>query len=408
MSNVFRFPSKKILLIFTLFEQLFFCGKSQDSLYFMAKAYLSYNQTDSAYFFINEAIKKEINNSYYWLLKGDILFAQKHWDGAINAYRLVEKYKPEWVTYKLAKCYSQIGNYKETEEYLKIYLKQQNRMESYKVKLDTCFKQFAQTKQWEKLWMNDFDNNYQDFLKQVEYNIRYEHFEDALEQIDNYLVNHQNKYFLYYLKGNILLIVKDYDAALASYEKAFQLKSKDTAIISAYGQLLIMLKKNKKAQSVFMQLNNNDQYNLLALKFIGITNYNLKKYKKAQAELSDYIKFYYKDPEANYYLAKTYFAQKAYFNALKAINKSILEKPNNFEYLYTRGKIYLESQAYKLAQKDFLLAMDISTENAGELFFLIGICYQHLGDPGMACSYWKRAYEHQYMDADEYRMKFCQ
>jgi|GEM_PF-3085055 len=408
MSNVFPFPASKICLTFILFGHLFFWGKSQDSLYFMAKAYLSYNQTDSAYFFVNEAIKKNTNDIHYWLLKGDILFAQKHWDGAINSYRLVEKYKPEWVNYQLAKCYSQTGNFAETEKYLKRYLEQRKRIESYKVKLDTCFKQFAHTKQWEKLWMNDFDNNFQDFLKQVEYNIRYEHYEEALEQIDNYLVNHQKKYYLYFLKGNILQIMNDNNSALASYERAYQLKPKDTAIANAYGHLLITLKKNKKAQSVFVQLNKNNKYSLSTLKAIGITNYNLKKYKKAQEELSDYVKFYYKDPEANFYLAKVYFAQKAYFNALKAINISIQEDPNNFDYLFTRGKIYLESQAYSLAKKDFLLSMDISTKNAGELFFLIGVCYQHMGDPGMACSYWKRAYEHQYMDADEYRMKFCQ
>jgi len=374
----------------------------------MAKAYLSYNQTDSAYFFINEAIKKDTKNIHYWLMKGDILFAEKHWDGAINSYRLIEKNKPEWVNYKLAKCYSQTGDYKETEKYLKIYLNQRNRIESYKVKLDTCFKQFAQKKQWEKLWINDFDNNYQDFLKQVEYNIRYEHYEEALEQIDNYFVNHPKRYYLYFLKGNILQIMKNNTAALDAYEKAYRIKSKNTAIANAYGHLLITLKKNKKAQSVFVQLNKNNKYSLLSLKAIGVTNYNLKKYKKAQEELSNYVKFYYKDPEANFYLAKVYFAQKAYFNALKAINISIQEAPSNFDYLFTRGKIYLESQAYKLAKKDFLLAMDINTKNVGELFFLIGVCYQHMGDPGMACSYWKRAYEHQYMNADEYRMKFCQ
>ena len=408
MSNVFRFPAPKIFLIFILFGHLFFLGKSQDSLYFMAKAYLSYNQTDSAYFFINEAIKKDTKNIHYWLMKGDILFAEKHWDGAINSYRLIEKNKPEWVNYKLAKCYSQTGDYKETEKYLKIYLNQRNRIESYKVKLDTCFKQFAQKKQWEKLWINDFDNNYQDFLKQVEYNIRYEHYEEALEQIDNYFVNHPKRYYLYFLKGNILQIMKNNTAALDAYEKAYRIKSKNTAIANAYGHLLITLKKNKKAQSVFVQLNKNNKYSLLSLKAIGVTNYNLKKYKKAQEELSNYVKFYYKDPEANFYLAKVYFAQKAYFNALKAINISIQEAPSNFDYLFTRGKIYLESQAYKLAKKDFLLAMDINTKNVGELFFLIGVCYQHMGDPGMACSYWKRAYEHQYMNADEYRMKFCQ
>jgi len=398
--------SKNIFLIFFLLSG--FYGSGQDSLYFMAKAYLSYNQYDSAYYFINGAIKKDNDNIHYWQVKGDILFAQKHWDGAINSYLTVKKKKPNLVNYQLAKSYAQTGNFKEAKKYLEIYLNQRNRIESYKVKLDTCFRKLSETKQWKDLWIEDFDNRYQDFLKQIEYNIRYEHNTDALEQIDNYLISHPKKFYLYYLKGNILLIMNDKTSALTAYEKAYKLKSKNREIAYAYGNLLFDLKKYKKARVVFVQLNNYDKYDMLPLRNIGKCDVGLKKNKRAQEELLSFVKFYFKDPEANFYLAKTYFTQKEYFNALKTINISIQEQPNNFDYLFTRGKIYLESQAYKLAVKDFLLAMDISNSNNGELYFLIGIAYQHLGDPGMACTYWKRAYEHQYMEADDYRMKYCQ
>jgi len=401
-----KLSSKNILLIFFLIAG--FHSSAQDSLYFMAKAYLSYGQYDSAYYFINDAIKKDNNNIHYWQLKGDILFAQKHWDGAINSYLIVKKNKPNLVNYQLARSYAQTSNFEEAKKYLGTYLNQRNRIESYKVKLDTCFRKFSETKLWENLWMKDFDNSYQDFLKQIEYNIRYEHYEEALEQIDNYLANHSKKFYLYYLKGNILLIMKDKTSALAAYEKAYRIKSKNREIANAYGQLLFTLKKYKKARTIFVQLNNYDKYDILPLRDIGKCDVGLRKNKRAQEELLSFVKFYFKDPKANFYLAKAYFAQKEYFNALEAINISVREKPHNFDYLFIRGEIYLESQAYKLAKKDFLLAMDISTKNAGELYFLIGICYQHMGDPGMACTYWKRAYEHQYMEADDYRMKFCQ
>lgn len=399
---------KRTILIFVVFFLSAQSGFSQDSLYFKAKAYLSYSLYDSAYFFINEVIKNDNQNYYFWQLKGDILFQQKHWNGAINSYLVVKKTKPTLVNYQLAKCFAQTGNFEKTKTYLETYLNQRNRIESYKIKLDTCFRIFSKTKTWEKLWMKDFDNRYQDFLKQTEYNIRYEHYEDALEQIESYLVKHPKKDYLYYLKGKILLIMKDKASALTEYKKAYQLKSKNTEIANAYGKLLFNLKKYKKARAVFVQLNKSDKYSILPLKEIGKCNFELKKIKKAQQELCDFVKIYFKDSDANFYLSKTYFAQKEYFNALETINISIKENPNNFDYLFTRGKIYLESQAYKLAVKDFLLALDLSSANSGELYFLIGISYQHIGDPGMACSYWKRAYEHKYMEADGYRMKFCQ
>ena len=404
---IFRKLSTKSFFL-TVFLILNFSGFSQDSLYFKAKAYLSYEQYDSAYYFINDALKKDNNNIHYWQLKGDILFAQKHWSGAINSYLTVKKNKPNLVNYQLAKSYSQINNFEEAKKFLETYLNQHNRIESYKVKLDTCFRKFSKTKLWKDLWLKDFDNRYQDFLKQTEYNIRYEHYEDALEQIDNYLVNHPKKFYLYYLKGNILMVMNDKPSALATYEKAYRMKSKNREIANAYGQLLFALKKYKKARVVFVQLNNSDKYDILPLREIGKCDFGLKRYNKALQELGNFIEIYFKDPEANFYMAKSYLAKKEYFNALEAVNISVREKPHNFDYLFTRGKIYLESQAYKLAKKDFLLAMDISTKKAGKLFFLIGICYQHMGDPGMACTYWKRAYEHQYMEADDYRMKFCQ
>ncbi len=401
-------PIVKIISITLFFVFGWQAGFSQDTLFFKAKAFLSYDMCDSAYFYINEAIKKDNNNFRYRQLKGDILFRQKHWDGAINSYISIAKTKPNMVNYQLAKCYAQTGNFKKAATCLETYLNQRSRIESYKIKLDTCFRSFAKTNQWQSLWMKDFDNSYQDFLKQIEYNIRYEHYTDALEQIDNYLVSRPKKFYLYYLKGNILLIMKDKTSALTAYEKAYKLKSKNIEIAYAYGNLLFDLKKYKKARTVFVQLNNSDKFSILPLKEIGKCDFELKKYNKAKQELSAFIKIYFKDPDASFYLSKTYFAHKEYFNALKSINISILEQSDNFDYLFTRGKIYLESQAYKLAVKDFLLAMDISNSNNGELYFLIGIAYQHLGDPGMACTYWKRAYEHQYMEADDYRMKYCQ
>lgn len=393
------------LIVFLFFNLSVF---SQDSLYFRAKAFLSYEKYDSAYYFINAALKKDTNNIHYWQLKGDILFAQKHWNESINSYLRVKENKPNLVNYQLAKSYSQINDFEKAKKFLEAYLNQHNRIESYKVELDTCFRKFSKTKLWKDLWMRDFDNSYQDFLKQIEYNIRYEHYEDALEQIDNYLVSHPKKFYLYYLKGNILMIMNDKSSALTAYEKAYRMKSKNREVANAYGQLLFTLKKYKKAKAVFTQLNNTDKYDILPIKDIGKCDFGLKKYNKALQELGSFVKIYFKDPEANFYMAKSYLAKNEYFNALEAINISIGEKPHNFDYLFTRGKIYLESQAYKLAKKDFLLALDISNSNAGELYFLIGICYQHMGDLGMACSYWKRAYEHQYMEADDYRMKFCQ
>ncbi len=405
--NVFYFIRRNVVFLLLLgfaWQPVF----SQDTLYFKAKAFLSYKICDSAYYYINEAIKKDNNKLIYWQLKGDILFQQKHWDGAINSYLKTNKIKQNYVNYQLAKSYAQTGDYQKMATYLEKYLNQRNRIESYKIKLDTCFTSFSGTDKWQSIWMKDFDNAYQDFLKQIEYNIRYEHYTDALEQIDSYLINHPKKFYLYFLRGNILLIMKDKTSALTSYEKAHKLRSRNSEIAKAYGGLLFNLKKYKKARTIFVQLSNTNKYDLYPLREIGKCDYQLKKYEKAKQELLEFIKIYFKDPDANFYLAKTYFAKKAYFNALESINIAIRENPNNFDYLFTRGKIYLESQAYKLAVKDFLLALDINQSDNGELYFLIGIAYQHLCDPEMACSYWKRAYEHRYMEADEYRMKYCQ
>ena len=405
---LFFLKIKRIVFLSVLFFLLSQNGYSQSTSYFKAKAYLSYALYDSAYFYINEAIKKEPDNYRYWQLKGNLLFAEKQWDGAINSYKEAEKHKRNIATYPLAKSYALTGNFEKAKEYLEAYLTQRNRIRTDKILSDTCFKEFSKTNIWQHLWEKDYNNAYQNILKQIEYNIHYEHYEDALEQIDDYLIKHPKKYYLYFLKGNILQKMNDNYAALSAYETAYKIKQKNTEIIYAYGDLLFRMKKFKKAKSVFLQLRNTDKYNILPLREIGKCNFELKKTEEALQDLSYFVQFYFNDSEANFYLAKIYLTKKKYFNALRYINKAIKKNPNSFIYLFTRGKIYLESQAYKLAKKDFLLALDISNTQSGKLYFLLGLCYQHMNDFSMACSYWKRAYLHKYMEANEYLLKFCQ
>lgn len=396
---------QSLVLIFSLF--LFRILFAQDSIYFKTKVFLSYQMLDSAYYYVNELLKNDDKNFLYWQLKGNIQFAKKNWNGAINSYLKAEDIKQNEVLYPLAQSYAMIEDFEKASVYLEKYLNQRDRIPTYVIQLDTCFKIYAKTEQWNALWEKDWDSNYQDLLKQIEYNIRYGHLKDALEQIENYLVNHSKKYYLYYLKGKILLLLKDKQAGFESFQKAYDLKPKNQDIAQAYGKILFGSKKFKKAKKVFQRMATHDKTELMPLREIGKCDYAMKKNKLAIQELKDYLKYYFNDPDGNYYLALTYYRQKSYFNALKAINISINVHPNCYDYILTRGKIYFDSQAYKLALKDFLLALDLQA-GVGELYFLIGRCYSFLGDPGMACTYWKRAYEFQYMEADDYRMKYCQ
>ncbi len=399
--------SAYILLIpIFLFNLNFSYSQSYNFFIKKIKAFVFYQEYDSALVYLQKAMKKSPDDYKLYITKGDILLSKKNPNGALNNYLTAEKLKPESSKYKLAQAYAQLQKYNKTYEILKNLLNQR-KTSLYKIKNNKNFGKFLETEYWNKLTSEFKFSSYENILTDIDFDIKYENYNNALDKIDEYLEKSSRKHYLHYLKGKILLQIKDTAAAMKSFENAYRIKSNNTDYITAYCSLLILKQKNKKALGILTA-----KYKKLAnkpntIKWYGIAMHNIGKNKRAIPILTDStLKYLYKDTLSYYYLAQSYSTEKQYLNALKAINKAISLDKNNPEYIFLRGEIYFKTRAYKVALKDFKYITDLNPTN-GKYYFYLARTLLAQGYKYDACKNFKKAFRLKYMKANDYMLKYC-
>jgi tetratricopeptide (TPR) repeat protein len=400
----------KILHILTILSFLINVNISsaQDYNFFIKKinAFVYYQDYDSALIYLQKAMILSPDDYKLYIIKGDILLNKKNPNGALNNFLTAEKIKPESCKFKLAQAYSLLKKYAKTYEILNDLLKQR-KTTLYNIKKNKNFEKFLDTKYWDKLTTNFKFSSYESLLTDIDFDIKYKNYDDALDKIDQFLEKSSRRHYLYFLKGKILLQIQDTAAAMKSFENAYRIKSNNINYITEYCKLLVLKNKNKKALAILTAKYKKISNKPNTLKWYAIAVHNIGKYKKAIPILKDsIIQYYYKDTLSYYYLALSYTEAHQYFDALKAINKSISLDNNNPEYIFLRGKIYYTTRAYKVAIKDFKYITDLNPTN-GKYFFYLAKTLLAQGYKYDACKNFKKAFDLKYMKANDYLHRYC-
>ncbi len=369
-------------------------------------AFVYYSEYDSALYYLQEAIKMDPENAALYLLKGDILYKKGNLNGAINNYLTADKLKPHIADFQLARVYAKTGDVKKSCELLETLLKNR-KVSMLEVKRNKDFAAVTDDKCFEEITANVRVSAYDELLNDLWFDLKYGNTNDALDKIDDFLAKNNKKHYLFYLKGKILLSVKDTAGALKNFYEAFRLKKSNEKYILAYSNILMAKKKYKKALSVLKLRLKKYSGNPFYMKAYGAALYYNGEYSAAINVLKDSVlQYLYKDTAAYYLLAESYYKQRHYFPALKAINKAIELYPGNDEYIFLRGKIYYETRAYKIAIKDFKHIIDLQPFN-GKYYFYLGLVQLKTGEEYNACKNFKKAFSLKYMKADSYLRKEC-
>ena len=357
-------------------------------------------------FYLQEALKKNPNDAELYFTKGKALYLKGNLNGAINNFRTANNFKPHIADLFLARIYSKQGDVKKSCGFLEWLLK--NRKVSVpKLKRDKDLRKVVENECFDELVSNYKVSSYEDLLNGVWFDLKYENYEEALDKIDDYLAGNNRKHYLFYLKGKILLIVKDTVGALKNFGEAYSLKKSNDDYILSYADVLIMKKKYKKALSVLNTKVKRNRDNPFYMKIYAKALYFNEEYSKASVVFKDSVlEYLYKDTVSYYLLAESYYKQKKYFAALKAVNKAIELDQSNDSYLFLRGKIYFETRAYKIAIKEFKHLIDLKPFT-GKYYFYLALSQLKTGDQYNACKNFKKAFSLKYMKADSYLRKEC-
>ena len=164
--------------------------------------------------------------------------------------------------------------------------------------------------------------------------------------------------------------------ASENFTKAYQLAPKNNKVIQELSTLYFNNHQFQKAIELLQKCNNCNNSD----RILGISNYNLEDYAKAEKYLKLALAENDKDAEVAYTLGKTYLELENEKEAIPLYQQAIALKPSNNRWMYELGLIYHSQNDFKSALKYFDLAADSGYNKSNDFFENYGFAQLYNGD----------------------------
>ncbi len=387
---------------------LSFNAKAQEEINYFCKAQveLEYNNLDSALIAINNSIGTANQDYSKYIFRGNIYYNQHKYDLAINDYKKSNNLKTNSADFELSRLYTTLNIFDTACLYIETHLKSKYRKASPIILNDSIFSKLEEYKKWKEIWKNDWYNKTEQDFQEIEFHIKNENNLRALELLDK-LLSKKKRAKAYYYRSLVFYNLTDYKNSLSDIDAAIRQQSKNADYFTHKGEILLKLKKYKKAQSTFLYIERyfpEEVKNYKSLAKIFLLN---GKSIEASIRIKKYLKYYYKDAEAYGINGEIEYLNEEFFKAIISYNKALELDPRNYKYWNGRGDSFLITRAFNLAIKDYSNALDINPQ-WGKTFYNRGLAYYNIGSKTKACSDWKNAMKYQYTDAYNQLYLHCQ
>ncbi len=242
-------------------------------------------------------------------------------------------------------------------------------------------------------------------IYQVERLIQNDKYTQALFVVNEILSRNNNIAQVHYLKSKIAYFEGDVQGALQSINSAIELKKSKPEYLK---QRVILNKEINEYDAALQDINK-----LTRIEPYEIDNYIIKadllfktgNFAKAINLTNSILKILPENPDVLYLSSKSYFMNKDYFEALKAINQSMQIKSNK-DFYELRGDIYSATNTYEYSIRDYSMYLDIEPYN-GDIYAKKGFARLKLGDKKGACSDWEKGKRYGSYEAIVYLEKYC-
>ncbi|GEM_PF-2495591 len=337
--------------------------------------------------------------------KGNAYFLIADYKNAANCYYQVNQSNNQLAAYELARCYAQMNKPELACSYLTVHLKMKKRnMQSF-IKSDDAFTGISKSQEWINLWNTDWYSKYDLMYEDAWYEYKLGNNQEALTILNKLTDIRKSMVQANKLKALVYEKLDEPQNALISINLAL---ARDPEIAEYHyikSRLELTLEKPKKALNSIDDALHLDStqidYYLLKAK----ANLSAGKQQQAIADVGLLISIM---PDApTLFLSGEIYAEAGEWQlAIKAFNKCIAMEPYNPVYFIARGDAYLKTEVFNFAEKDFSFVLDFEP-NSGELYFKRAIARLGMKNREDACSDFNKAYNLNYVAADEYIKNYC-
>jgi tetratricopeptide (TPR) repeat protein len=180
----------------------------------------------------------------------------------------------------------------------------------------------------------------------------------------------------YLANGRCNLEMSRIYAASQNFTKAYQLEPENNEVIKELSSLYFNNRQFQKAIDFANECKNCDNSN----RILGMSNYNLGDYAKAEKYLKTALAQNDKDADATYTLGQTYLELENEKEAIPLFQKAIALKPSNNQWMYELGLICYHQNDFKNALKYFDMAADSGYNKSNDFFENYGFAQLYSGD----------------------------
>ena len=342
-----------------------------------------------------------------YIKRATCYYQQAAYRQAINDLKRLEKTQKYPGTYLMAKAYAGMGMNDSAIYYLQIHLQSPDKNPESSIKLDPAFAELEKTRDWINLWNKDWYNEFELLMAELNYLVKSEEYQDALDLADLSMDKYGYHHELHGLRARIFIQLGSNAAAISALSEAI---TKSNQTVSEYYILRSRAyRASGKPQKALEDLNRaimleRDNFDLVMERCI-LRN-ELGYYADALKDVSYYLQYFPDDPAGLFQKGNIYSGQGNFLKALEWYNKTLKVNAERPEYFLARGQAYLNTKTYTFALRDFSMALDLDPRNK-EAYLYKGLARRYMNDPDGACHDWNKAREYGSLKASEYLEKYC-
>ncbi|NOQ25154.1 MAG: tetratricopeptide repeat protein [Bacteroidales bacterium] len=341
----------------------------------------------------------------FYLAKAEIFFKLGNHDEALAYCDKVEKIKSFYSNKLKLKIFLEL----EDQENAKLVL-EENLKSGYKIPLFDLLEmeEYSSIYSLELeafILSGNFYSRTEKQLYQAERLIQDNKNSQALFIINEMLSRNSNIAQAHYLQCKIEYVEGDLKGSLKSINAALSLKKSKTEYLKQRLIINIDLKEYTNALQDINKLTRINPYQINNYIAKADLLFKTDQFEKAISLTNSILEILPDNPDVLYLSGKSYYKNKNYFEALKAVNQSLQIKSNK-DYFELRGDIYSATNTYKFAIQDYSMFLDIEAYN-GDVYTKKGFARLKLGNKIGACSDWEKGKRYGSYDAVNYLQKYC-
>lgn len=358
--------------------------------WYRAQAALDNGNYSIALTWIDSALMVSPSNPSFWLKRGEIQYTANSYQSALADFQNAEKYRAGISSLWLARTYAQLSDTANAFAQLKIHLESAGKEPESAIMLDRAFSELSKTPQWKKLWLTDWYSPAEKLTADVAYHFSRQRWTDAIELLNQRIEGRSARHQLYFLRGQAYFNTGSYKAADADFAHALNKSKRNHEYLAWKAKTLLKQGKTRKA---ITEINHAIEYSGGSPEYYLIRSQALaanQQFEDATADILYFLSFYPNSIQAIELSAEYAANAGRYLTALSQLGKLIKTIPNEPKYYVQRGKIYMKSENWAMAEMDFAMSLDYDPNNA-DVYIQKGLCRYYQGNTSGACSDWKNA-----------------